>query len=67
MYKFTNGIVVFDKKTKDMYLNAGYKLAEKQITIDEVIEKNDDKTSDRTIKAEHNECSKKTTKNRKSN
>lgn len=26
MYKFTNGIVVFDEKTRDSYLKAGYKL-----------------------------------------
>lgn len=26
MYKFTNGIVVFDDKTKDSYIKAGYKL-----------------------------------------
>ena len=26
MYKFTNGIVVFDEKTKDSYIKAGYKL-----------------------------------------
>lgn len=26
MYKFTNGIVVFDEKTRDSYIKAGYKL-----------------------------------------
>ena len=26
MYKFTNGLVVFDEKTRDKYLKAGYKL-----------------------------------------
>lgn len=25
MYKFTNGIVVFDEKTRDSYIKAGYK------------------------------------------
>lgn len=29
MYKFTNGIVVFDEKARDNYLKAGYKLVEK--------------------------------------
>lgn len=29
MYKFTNGIVVFDEKTKDAYIKAGMVLAEK--------------------------------------
>lgn len=31
MYKFTNGIVVFDEKTRDNYLKTGYKLVEKVI------------------------------------
>lgn len=26
MYKFTNGLVVFDEKTRDAYVKAGYKL-----------------------------------------
>lgn len=30
MYKFTNGIVVFDEKTRDSYLNAGYKLVKEE-------------------------------------
>lgn len=30
MYKFTNGIVVFDEKTKDKYIKVGYKLVEKK-------------------------------------
>ena len=44
MYKFTNGIVVFDKETRDEFLRAGYRLVEeikpveKQVTIDEAIE-----------------------------
>lgn len=29
MYKFTNGIVVFDKKTRDAYIKAGMVLAKK--------------------------------------
>ena len=29
MYKFTNGIVVFDEKTRDAYIKAGMVLAEK--------------------------------------
>ena len=46
MYKFTNGIVVFDKETRDNYLRAGFTLAEEpkkediiegQINIDEVL------------------------------
>ena len=29
MYKFTNGIVVFDKKTRDVYIKAGMRLVKK--------------------------------------
>lgn len=47
MYKFTNGIVVFDKKTRDDFLKAGFTLEKQenndepikgQIDIDEAIE-----------------------------
>ncbi len=31
MYKFTNGLVVFDEKTRDSYLKAGYKLVENKV------------------------------------
>lgn len=30
MYKFTNGIVVFDKETRDKYINAGMTLVEEE-------------------------------------
>ena len=30
MYKFTNGIVVFDDKARDSYIKAVYKLVEKE-------------------------------------
>ena len=30
MYKFTNGIVVFDEKTRDEFIKAGYKLVEEE-------------------------------------
>ncbi len=33
MYKFANEIVVFDEKTRDKMLNAGYKLINDKITI----------------------------------
>lgn len=34
MYKFTNGIVVFDEKTRDSYIKAGYKLVkDNDVTI----------------------------------
>lgn len=28
MYKFTNGLVVFDEKTRDEYIKMGYRLVE---------------------------------------
>lgn len=30
MYKFTNGIVVFDKKTRDAYIKAGMRLVKEE-------------------------------------
>jgi hypothetical protein len=30
MYKFTNGIVVFDEKTRDEFIKAGYRLVEEE-------------------------------------
>ena len=30
MYKFTNGVVVFDEKTRDDFIKAGYKLVEEE-------------------------------------
>ena len=46
MYKFTNGMVVFDEKTKDEYIRAGYKLIEKQLTIDETLKEETNENSD---------------------
>ena len=33
MYKFTNGIVVFDEKTRDDFIKAGYKLVNDKTII----------------------------------
>ena len=30
MYKFTNGIVVFDEKTRDDFIKAGYRLVKEK-------------------------------------
>ena len=35
MYKFTNGIVVFDEKTRDEFIKSGYRLI-KEEKIEEV-------------------------------
>ena len=64
MYQFTNGIIVYDEKTKDKFLKSGFKLKkikkEKQITIDEVI----DEESNKSISTKSTTVSKKTSKNR---
>ena len=51
MYKFTNGIVVFDKKTRDAYIKAGMRLENDEITIvndkqELVLPKNDEDIKD---------------------
>ena len=62
MYRFTNGIVVFDEKTKDEYIKAGMQLVE----IKKVVEENKDGDIDNdTIDEEHSRNDKKTSKNRK--
>lgn len=37
MYKFTSGIVVFDKKTRDDFIKAGHKLADIDKSIEMVV------------------------------
>ena len=37
MYKFTTGIVVFDEKTRDDFIKAGYKLADFDKPIEMVV------------------------------
>lgn len=51
MYKFTNGIVVFDEKTRDAYIKAGMRLENDEITIvndkqELVLPKNDEDIKD---------------------
>lgn len=48
MYKFVNGIVVFDEKTRDDYIKAGYKLADEKTK--EVKVKNENSSNDGIIK-----------------
>lgn len=47
MYKFVNGIVVFDEKTRDDYIKAGYKLADEKTKEAKV--KNENISNDGTI------------------
>jgi len=60
MYKFTNGIVVFDEKTRDDFIKAGYKLV-KEEKIKEVKLEDENTSNDGTIK-EKLRGSKKTSK-----
>lgn len=48
MYKFMNGIVVFDEKTRDDYIKAGYKLADEKTKEAKV--KNENSSNDGVIK-----------------
>ncbi len=48
MYKFTNGIVVFDEKTRDDFIKAGYKLV-KDEKKKEVKLENENISNDGTI------------------
>ena len=48
MYKFTNGIVVFDEKTRDDFIKAGYKLVEEK-KIKEVKLEDENTSNDGTI------------------
>lgn len=67
MYEFTNGIVVFDEKTRDRYIQAGYKLVKKKATVkqcQEVLNGNET-DNDRIVEEEHPTSNTKTAKNRK--
>lgn len=48
MYKFTNGIVVFDEKTRDEFIKAGYRLI-KEEKIEEVNLEDENTSNDGTI------------------
>ena len=48
MYKFTNGIVVFDEKTRDEFIKAGYRLI-KEENIEEVNLEDENTSNDGTI------------------
>lgn len=48
MYKFTNGIVVFDEKTRDEFIKAGYRLI-KEEKIEEVNLEDENTSNNGTI------------------
>ena len=49
MYKFTNGIVVFDEKTRDDFIKAGYRLVKEEKT-EESKSEDENTSNDGTIK-----------------
>lgn len=49
MYKFTNGIVVFDEETKDKYINSGYRLIQDKKQLKKVKKDNEDSFNNGTI------------------
>lgn len=57
MYKFTNGIVVFDEKTRDDFIKAGYKLVEEE-KIEEVNLEDENTSNDGTIEEKPRESKK---------
>ena len=59
MYKFTNGIVVFDEETRDKYIKAGMHL------ITSKKEHKDGRINDRTIQEKHTTNNRKTGKHKK--
>ena len=62
MYRFTNGIVVFDEKTKDEYIKNGMKLEEDK---KDKLENGSEHNKTEFIKKEYGRSSKKTSKHRK--
>jgi len=62
MFKFTNGLVVYDEKTKDEYIKAGFKLVND--IENEVLD--GDKTDNNTvIKEKHSRNNNKSTGSKK--
>ncbi|MBQ7030828.1 MAG: hypothetical protein IJN13_00455 [Bacilli bacterium] len=59
MYKFTNGLIVFDKKTADDFVKAGYKLLSKQNAV-KVEEKNENSIEYKSITEEYKRSKKET-------
>lgn len=60
MYKFTNGIVVFDEKTRDDFIKAGYRLVKEEKIKEVKLE--DENTSNNGTIEEKSRGSKKVSK-----
>lgn len=52
MYKFSNGLVFYTKTDADKAIQAGYKLIEQQMDINEVIDKADETTIEPIIESD---------------
>lgn len=57
MYKFTNGIVVFDEKKRDEFIKTGYKLVEEE-KIEEDKSKDENTSNNGIIEKKFRECQK---------
>lgn len=66
MYKFTNGIVVFDEETRDKYIQAGYILVKEDKKVEKK-EIDNGKADDKPISGEYSRKQEDTRKNRKPN
>lgn len=65
MYEFTNGIVVFDEKTRDRYIEAGYRLVTSiknnkncVIKINDKVIEDENASNDGTVKEQSKKCNK---------
>lgn len=63
MYKFTNGIVVFDEETRDKYIQAGYILVKEEKKEDKV----ENETESKPVSQERPREQKNIRKNRNAN
>lgn len=59
MYKFTNGLIVYDEKTKDEYVKAGMKLVKEK---DDLIGNETDNFRD--VEKKYNKCNRQTKANK---
>lgn len=62
MYKFTNGVVVYDEVTRDKYVKAGLILVEEQPKAKEEKEVGEEKIQSRTKPTEYRKTAKKTSR-----
>lgn len=62
MFRFTNGLIVYDTKTRDEYIKAGFKLVS---DIENEVLDGDKTDNDTVIKEKHSRNNSKSTGNKK--